>query len=135
MPRAWIGYGMININTVLYSYQVFPDGGYNEGPHYLRYGFAYALPFFKAMKTFGEVYQPSDSGKPFGDWVEDYSTNPGSSYSLRSPWFGRINNYKPDIWDILEWITKIRQPEGRVPGIADTFNDTYFPETAIAGGY
>jgi len=135
MPKAWIGYGMININTVLYSYQVFPDGGYNEGPHYLRYGFAYALPFFKAMKIFGEVYQINDSGQPYGDWIEGYSTNPGSTYSLRSPWFGRANNSKPDIWDILEWITKIRQPEGRVPGIADTFNDTYFPETAIVGGY
>jgi len=40
MPQAWIGYAMININTVLYNYQVFPDGGYNEGPHYLRYGFS-----------------------------------------------------------------------------------------------
>lgn len=135
MPQAWIGYGMININTVLYSYQVFSDGGYNEGPHYLRYGFAYALPFFKAMKTFGEVYQINDPGQPYGDWVENYTTYPGSAYSLRSPWFGRVNNAQPDLWDILEWITRIRQPEGRVPGIADTFNDTYFPETSIAGGY
>jgi PKD repeat protein len=134
MPQAWVGYGMININTVLYSYQVFSDGGYNEGPHYLRYGFAYALPFYKAMKNFGEVYQLSDSGQPFGDWVEEYSTYPGSVYSLRSPWFGRVNDAQPDLEDILEWITKIRQPEGRVPGIADTFNDTYFPEISIFGG-
>jgi len=135
MPRAWIGYGMININTVLYNYQVFSDGGYSEGPHYLRYGFVYALPFFKAMKNFGEVYQISDSGQPFGDWVEDYSTYPNRVYPLRSPWFGRLNNAKPDIWDILDWISRIRQPEGRLPGIADTFNDTYFPELSIAGGH
>jgi len=135
MPQAWIGYGMININTVLYNYQVFSDGGYNEGPHYLRYGFVYALPFFKAMKNFGEVYQLSDSGQPYGDWIEEYTTNPGSAYSLRSPWFGRVNDVQPDVEDILEWITKIRQPEGRVPGIADTFNDTYFPETSIFGGH
>jgi hypothetical protein len=135
MPRAWIGYGMININTVLYNYQVFSDGGYSEGPHYLRYGFVYALPFFKAMKNFGEAFQISNSGQSFGDWVEDYSTNPGSVYPLRSPWFGRLNNAKPDIWDILDWISRIRQPEGRLPGIADTFNDTYFPETSIVGGH
>jgi PKD repeat protein len=135
MPLAWVGYGMININTVLFNYQVFSDGGYNEGPHYLRYGFVYALPFFKAMKTFGEVYQISDAGQPDGDWVEDYTTNPGSAYSIRSPWFGRVSDAQPDLRDILIWISRIRQPEGRVPGIADTFNDTYFPETSIIGGY
>ena len=135
MPTAWVGYGMININTVLYSYQVFPDGGYNEGPHYLRYSFVHALPFFKAMKNFGEVFHLSDAGKPYGDWIESYSTFPGNNYSLRSPWYGRRYDAKPDLWDILDWITKIRQPEGRVPGIANTFNDTYFPETSIAGGY
>ncbi len=134
MPTAWIGYGMININTVLYNYQVFPDGGYNEGPHYLRYAFIHALPFFKAMKNFGEIFQMNNAGEPYGDWIESYSTFPGNHYSLRSPWYGRINDSKPDLWDILGWVSKIRQPEGRVPGIANTFNDTYFPETAIAGG-
>jgi PKD repeat protein len=135
MPLAWIGYAMIKSDSVLYNYQVFPDGGYNEGPHYLRYGFVYALPFFKAMKIFGEVHQISDPGQSDGDWIEEYTTAPNTIKTLRSPWFGRVNNAHPDLWDILDWITKIRQPEGRVPGIADTFNDTYFPETSIVGGY
>ena len=135
MPLAWAGYGMININTVLYNYQVYADGGYNEGPHYLRYSLIYALPYFKAMKKFGEVFGISDPGQPAGDWTEDYITNPNAPYNLRSPWFGRAGDAHPDIWDVLTWITKIRQPEGRLPGIGSTFNDSYFPETAIAGSH
>ena len=134
MPLAWAGYGMININTVLYNYQVYADGGYNEGPHYLRYSLIYALPYFKAMKNLGEVFQINDTGRPPGDWTENYTTNPNAAYTLRSPWFGRVNDAHPDLHDILAWITKIRQPEGRLPGIGSTFNDTYFPETAIVGG-
>jgi len=135
MPTAWVGYGMVNINSVLYTHQVYDDGGYNEGPHYLRYAFVHALPFYKAMKKFGEIFHLPQGGPPYGDWIESYSAYPDKNYMIRSPWYGRRYTAKPDLWDILDWITKIRQPEGRVPGIAHTFNDTYFPETSIAGGH
>jgi len=140
MPKYWIGYAMSNINSVLFEQdnpQVFPDGGYNEGPHYLRFSMSLALPFFKAMKNFGEIFGISDDDYDPGDWTETYWTRDEEGqehgYDLRSPWFGRRGNLKPDIHDILNWATKIRQPEGRLPAIADTYYESYFPETSVMG--
>lgn len=126
-PYIWIGYAMSNIADVMFNYQVYDDGGYNEGPHYLKYGMTYALPFFKAMKIFGEVFMGN------GDWQELYVNGHGGEFILRSPWYGRVGDQKPDYRSVFEWIAKIRQPEGRVPGIADTYNDTYFPQLSIIG--
>jgi hypothetical protein len=118
----WIQLAMSVIQYVLFEdgsdglRQVDSDGGYAEGPYYLRYSFKHLIPFFIAMRNFN------------GDWTEDYTYN-SITRSLQSPW------YDTKYYKIYDWITKIRMPEGRLPALEDSFQDHYLPDLAIFGGY
>lgn len=116
--KMWIDEAMTLIDYTLYwtgtagGPQVDSEGGYAEGPFYLKYSLKHLLPLFIAMRNFN------------GDWTETYYSN-----DYRSPW------YDPGYQKIYDWITKIRMPEGRLPILEDTYQDSYLPELAILGGY
>ncbi|NQU27041.1 MAG: heparinase II/III family protein [Candidatus Marinimicrobia bacterium] len=128
----WINAAMVIIEWVLFAdpaeaedgfRQIDADGGYGEGPVYLRYAWSRLIPFFVAMRNFN------------GDWLETYSNDSlGDFYpddaslidiQLRSPWFDQRYQL------IYDWIGKIRLPEGRLPAIEDSPLNIYFPELAI----
>jgi hypothetical protein len=130
----WINTALILIEWVLFAdpedgpdgvRQIDSESGYGEGPAYLRYAWRKLLPFFIALKNFN------------GDWTETYSNAgiPGyfpddpnlNTVAIRSPW------YDPRYAAIYDWITRIRQPEGRVPSLEDCQLNVYFPELALAG--
>ena len=132
----WINAAMVIIEWVLFAdpeeatdgfRQIDPDGGYAEGPAYLRYAWQKLIPFFVAMRNFN------------GDWLETYSTDSlGDFYpddaslidiQVQSPW------YDPRYQPIYDWISKIRLPEGRLPAVEDSPLNNYFPELSILGGY
>ncbi|RLC60486.1 MAG: hypothetical protein DRI01_10135, partial [Chloroflexi bacterium] len=116
-PYQWASFAMTQTEYVLKNIQTEPtDRVYCEGPNYFRYSMMHLLPFFKAAKNFN------------GDWTESYRCDTGY-YSIRSPW------YDSEYDRIMDWITKIKMPDGRMPAYADTYNDSYFPSLAIKGGY
>jgi len=87
------------------------DGGFGEGPFYWKYSIKHLIPFFIAMKNFN------------GDWTEEYF----NGRFIRSPLFDTRYN------KIYDWLTKIRMPEGRLPALEDTYQDSYLFELAILG--
>ncbi len=122
---AWIQLAMSVIQYVLFEdgneayqslRQVDADGGYAEGPYYLKYVLKHLIPFFIAMRNFN------------GDWTEEY-TYENIPRSIQSPWFD------PEYQKIYDWITKIRMPEGRLPALEDSYQDHYLPDLAVFGGY
>jgi hypothetical protein len=120
-PRTWIDFAMTNIDNVLWGRgYVDADGGYAEGPWYLIYSMEHLIPFFKAMRNFGEIGHLADPGSPDGDWTESYK-----GYATRNQW------YDPRYQKIYDWITKIRMPDGRVPALDDTYINASFPQLAI----
>jgi len=132
----WINAAMVIIEWVLFAEpeealdgfrQIDSDGGYAEGPVYLRYAWQKMIPFFIALRNFN------------GDWEETYSIDSLNIFypndaslkhvSVQSPWYD--SRYS----SVYDWVSKIRQPEGRLPGIEDSPLNVYFPELAIMGSY
>jgi hypothetical protein len=120
---TWIQLAMGVIQYVLFENgdeayqglrQVDSDGGYAEGPYYLKYVLKHLIPFFIAMRNFN------------GDWTEVY-TYEAVPRSTQSPWFD------PEYQKIYDWITKIRMPEGRLPALEDSYQDHYLPDLAVFG--
>jgi hypothetical protein len=102
--------------------QINTDGGYGEGPNYMRYAFMKLIPMFIALDNFDH------------DWEETFDRailEPGF-YPLS---IGQIQTRSP-LYDsrytaLYEWINNIRLQDGRMPSIEDTPSQEYFPELAI----
>ncbi|MEE9190035.1 MAG: FlgD immunoglobulin-like domain containing protein, partial [Candidatus Neomarinimicrobiota bacterium] len=102
--------------------QINADGGYGEGPNYMRYAFTKLIPMFVALDNFNN------------DWEETFDR------SILDPGFypisiGQIEVRSP-LHDtrytaLYEWINNIRLQDGRMPSIEDTPSQVYFPELAI----
>jgi len=125
-PNSWIGAAM---NTIYYllrtnssSSLVTSDGAYKEGPHYAKYVATIFLPFNRGMKNFQSLLGESTP------WIESYynfGNDWADSYNLENPY---TNSMFQTIYD---YYTKIKQPEGRLPSIKDTYIFDYFPELAL----
>lgn len=118
-PLNWINTALWNIDNILWrdkSRQSEPNiiAGYAEGPYYLKYAFLNVLPFNRAI----------------GNFLPDsiLRTNYNSTLRfIRNPYFDQ--NYD----NLYEWIIKIQLPDAKIPAIADTYVDEYFPELALTG--
>lgn len=125
-PDSWIGAAM---NTVYYLLRsdddaslVTRDGSYREGPHYYRYVATTVFPFMRAMKNFQEILQVhSPWREPYFNFGKDWPKSSLLENPYHNPMFRRSFDY----------YTAIRQPEGRLPALKDTFTDEYFPELAL----
>ena len=118
-PASWAGAGLYTIDNVLWrdaqrqsdSTQV---AGYAEGPYYCKYALLNCLPYFRAMGNF-----LPDGRLPYAFG--------GAARSIRNPYF----DPKYDL--LYEWLTAIRQPDGRLPALEDSYVDMGVPELALTG--
>ena len=104
----WREAALQRIEDVLYETQS-NNGttGYAEGPYYFRYAMLQVLPFLDAMDARqNEARPPSPAANPATD---------------------------PRFLALCDWITALRQPDGRLPAFEDTYMDMGFPELALLG--
>lgn len=132
---SWIGAAMCTIDYLLRTNSsesmVTSDGSYREGPHYMRYIGTIFLPFIKSMKNFETVLRQNNPSLP-SPWIESYynfGDDWDESYSIQSPY---TNTMYQTIYD---YYTKIRQPDGNLPAIKDTFMKDHFTELALMADY
>jgi hypothetical protein len=130
-PDSWIGAAMSTIYYLLRTdsekSMVTSDGSYREGPHYFRYISNVYLPFVRAMKNFESLLRDIDPSLP-NPWLEYYynfGEDWNKSYNLENPYTKQM------FQKIYDYYTIIRQPEGRIPAIKDSYTDAYFPELAL----
>lgn len=118
-PQNWINTAMWNIDNILWrdnARQSQPNtiAGYAEGPYYMKYAFLNVLPFSRAIGNF------------LPDTNMNFTYN-SVSRAIQNPY------YDPKYDNLYEWIIKIQMPDAKLPAIADTYVDEYFPELALTG--
>ncbi len=112
-PREWMGYCLHTLDKILATVQTTDkEGGYAEGPHYLKFSATNYLPFMWAYYLFTDGQDTRILGKTYKSPLKDQ----------------RFKN-------IHDWIIKIRMPDGRMPAIDDSFMDDYFYNGMLAGIY